>query len=106
LYSADARKMMLQFQLRFFIRRGEIMLQTVEAEIDVSGNVRLLEPLRVSKKSRAIVTVLAEPNGDVKEQGSSKQILEFLRNNRLPESSRPSVEEIEAQITEARESWD
>lgn len=51
---------MLQFGLRFFIRRGEIMLQTVEAEIDVSGNIRLLEPLRVSKKSRAIVTVLEE----------------------------------------------
>jgi hypothetical protein len=82
------------------------MLQTVEAEIDVSGQIRLLEPLRVSKKSRAIVTVLEETNGDADERGNSKQILEFLQNNRLPESSRPSEEEIEAQIMEARESWD
>jgi hypothetical protein len=36
------------------------MLTTVEAEIDVMGNVRLLEPLNLSKPSRAIVTVLEE----------------------------------------------
>lgn len=82
------------------------MLQTVEAEIDVSGQIRLLEPLRVSRKSRAIVTVLEESNGNAEEKGNSKKILEFLRNNRLSDSSRRSVEEIEAQILEARESWD
>jgi hypothetical protein len=82
------------------------MLQTVEAEIDVRGNVTLLEPLRVSKKSRAIITVLEETNEILEEKGNSKKILEFLKNNRLPESSRPSVEEIEAQITEVRESWE
>lgn len=34
------------------------MLTTIEAEIDVNGNVRLLEPIRIKKKSRAIVTLL------------------------------------------------
>lgn len=83
------------------------MLQTVEAEIDVNGEIELLEPVRVSKRSRAIVTVLEEfSSGGAEEKGNSKKILEFLRNNRLPESSRLSAEEIEAQITEARESWD
>ena len=82
------------------------MLQTVEAEIDVNGNVRLLEPLRVTRKMRAIVTVLEVTNDGSEEKGNSKKILEFLRNNRLPESSCPGVEEIEAQILEARESWD
>lgn len=72
------------------------MLQTVEAEIDVSGQIRLLEPLRVSKKSRAIITVLEESNGDTKERGNSKKILEFLCNNRLPDSARPGVKEIGA----------
>jgi hypothetical protein len=104
-HSADAVKMMLQFNEDFCLSR-KIMLQTVEAEIDVSGQIRLLEPLRVSKKSRAIVTVLEESNGNAEEKGNSKKILEFLRNNRLSDSSRPSVEEIEAQILEARESWD
>ncbi len=82
------------------------MLQTVEAEIDVDGSVRLLEPLRVTRKTRAIVTVLDEENGTQKREGNARQVLEFLRKNRLPDNARPNVEEIEAQITEARESWD
>jgi hypothetical protein len=36
------------------------MLHTVEAEIDVNGNVRLLEPLRVTKPTRALVTLLED----------------------------------------------
>lgn len=81
------------------------MLQTVEAEIDVDGNVELLEPVRVTKRTRAIVTLLEErENRETK--GNSKSVLEFLRNTRLPESSRPTAEEIEAQILEARKSWD
>ncbi len=34
------------------------MLTTIEAEIDVNGNVRLLEAVKIKRKSRAIVTVL------------------------------------------------
>lgn len=34
------------------------MLTTIEAEIDVNGNVRFLEPLKITKKSRALVTLL------------------------------------------------
>ncbi|MCG3159449.1 MAG: hypothetical protein JMDDDDMK_00438 [Acidobacteria bacterium] len=36
------------------------MLQTVEAEIDANGNIRLLEPLPVTKPRRVLVTLLAE----------------------------------------------
>lgn len=36
------------------------MLQTVEAEIDVNGNVRLLEPLHITKPTRALLTLLEE----------------------------------------------
>ena len=35
------------------------MLQTVEAEIDVNGNIRLLEPLPVTTPRRVLVTLLA-----------------------------------------------
>ena len=81
------------------------MLTTVEAEIDVGGNVRLLEPVEVLKTTKALVTLL---NGNVDEpkHGNSKAVLDFLRNNRLPASSRRSAEEIEAQIQENRNSWD
>lgn len=82
------------------------MLQTVEAEIDANGNVRLLEPLRVSKKSRAIVTVLEEANGNAKERGNSKQILELLRSPEFVNRKSYSAKEIEAQIEEARNSWE
>lgn len=36
------------------------MLQTVEAVIDETGNVRLLEPLHLSSMHRALVTILDE----------------------------------------------
>lgn len=34
------------------------MLTTIEAEVDTDGSVRLLEPLTIKKKSRALLTVL------------------------------------------------
>lgn len=34
------------------------MLQTVEALVDETGNVRLLEPLHLSSTRRALVTIL------------------------------------------------
>lgn len=82
------------------------MLQTVEAEIDTSGNVTLLEPLRISKKSRAIVTVLENSNGEGKEEENSKQVLEFLRSPEFVNRVSYSAEEIETQIEEARNSWE
>ena len=39
------------------------MLTTVEAEIETDGIVRLLEPVKISRKSRAIVTILDGENG-------------------------------------------
>ena len=38
------------------------MLTTIEAEIDVNGNVRFLEPLKITRKSRALVTLLNDEN--------------------------------------------
>ena len=81
------------------------MLTTVKAEIEVGGNVRLLEPLSVSKTTKAIVTLLEE-NGNGNSSGNAKHVLEFLRSNRLPAESRPTVEEIEAEIDELCNSWD
>ncbi len=88
------------------------MLQTVEAEIDVNGNVRLLEPVRVKKRTRALVTLLDEVDGGMQERaetpkrGNAAAALEFLRTHRLPDAARSSAEEIEAQIQEKRNSWE
>ena len=82
------------------------MLQTVEAEIDVNGKVELLEPVRVTKRTRAIVTVLEETNGEQEGKGNSKRILELLRSPEFANRKSYSAEEIEAQIEEARNSWE
>lgn len=36
------------------------MIQTIEAVIDAGGAVRLLEPVRVARSQRALVTILDE----------------------------------------------
>jgi hypothetical protein len=63
------------------------MLQTVEAEIDVNGNIRLLEPLPVTAPRRVLVTLLAEsanaPNGS--EAAASAQPSEATRELRRQE---------------------
>lgn len=82
------------------------MLQTVEAVIDLNGNIRLLEPLPVTRLSRVLVTLLDETELITSAKGNAAALLEFLRANRLPETAKPSVEEIEAQIEEARSSWE
>jgi MOSC domain-containing protein YiiM len=82
------------------------MLQTVEAEIDVNGNVRLLEPVRVERKSRAIVTVLEETNGNWENKGNAKQVSELLKSPEFANRKSYSAEKIEAQIEEARNSWE
>ncbi len=40
------------------------MVRTVEAMIDETGNVRLLEPLQLSSTRRALVTILDETHLD------------------------------------------
>jgi hypothetical protein len=79
------------------------MLTTVKAEIEVGGKVRLLEPLEVTRTTKAIVTLLDEP---VRNGGNASRALEFLRSNRLPQAARSSAAAIDARIEEARDSWD
>ncbi len=38
------------------------MLTTIEAEIDVTGKVTLLEPVKITRRSRAILTLLDDEN--------------------------------------------
>lgn len=38
------------------------MLTTIEAEIDVDGKIKLLEPLKVNKKTRIIITLIDNLN--------------------------------------------
>lgn len=82
------------------------MLQTIEAEIDVNGNVRLQEPITVTKPTRALVTLLEESAKAQVGEGNVDELLAFLNANRLPKELRRSAEEIDAQIVEERNSWE
>lgn len=66
------------------------MLTTIEAEIDVNGEVTFLEPLKIAKKSRAIITLLNDEkplrkskraNGKAESDENARQ-LEWLKANR------------------------
>lgn len=50
------------------------MLTTIEAEIDVDGNIKLLEPLKVKKKSRVIITLLDSANVSAQTLSSAESI--------------------------------
>ena len=43
------------------------MIHTVEAIVDEHGKVRLLEPIRLGRRHRALVTILAEEPSDAHE---------------------------------------
>lgn len=84
------------------------MLQTIEAIIEPSGAIRLLEEVHVSSPKRALVTVLETPaNEDASsERGNAAAILKFLKDNPLPPECRRSAEEIDAGIEAERNAWD
>ncbi len=82
------------------------MLTTVEAEIDTTGKVELLEPVLVKKRSRAILTILDEPNGSHKKLGNGAALLALLRSPEFQNRKVYSDEEIDRQIEENRNSRD
>jgi hypothetical protein len=82
------------------------MLWTVEAEVNVDGTVRLLEPLRVSQPSRALLTLL-EPQKQASTNGGN--VVGLQRLIQSPEfANRKSYppDKIEANIQELRDSWE
>ncbi len=60
------------------------MLTTIEAEIDVNGRVTLLEPLKIKRKSRAIVTLIDEeivdksPADDAENQRAEERFAQWI----------------------------
>lgn len=81
------------------------MLQTVEAEIDVNGVVHLNEPIYVTEKTPALVTVLKNAT-PISDKGNVAEILALLRSPEFANRKSYSAEEIDEQIREIRESWE
>ncbi len=82
------------------------MLQTVKVEVNVDGSVRLLEPLQISKKSSAILTVLDEAPDVKPVKGTVAGMLALLNSPEFANRKSYSAEEIDAQIQENRNSWE
>ncbi len=74
------------------------MLTTIEAEIDVDGNIRLLEPLKVKKKSRVIVTLLDSANIPKQASGSAESNEQIDWNDEV--SLRAAFAELEVEERE------
>lgn len=101
------------------------MLRTVKAEVDESGTVHLLEPLRVTKRTQAIITLIEEDSNislieddslnvsilqfeysQSKTNGNAHRLQDLIKSSEFKNRKSYSVEEIEAQIEENRNSWD
>ena len=80
------------------------MLRTVEAEIKSDGSVTLLGPVEVKNTARALVTVLENGNGA--ENGNVSAVLRLMQSPEFKNRRSYPAEQIEAQIEEARNSWE
>jgi hypothetical protein len=72
------------------------MLQSVEAIIEPTGIVRLLESLQVDHPYRAVVTLLEAPcrQAAASEPTDQDDVLSFLQRTRLARNARLSAGEI------------
>ncbi len=75
------------------------MWQTIEEEVDVGGNVRLLEKMEISKTRRALLIVLEEvesvENESVTPTGNTSVFLEFINSPNFVNRPSYPVAEIE-----------
>ena len=56
------------------------MLTTIEAEIETNGIVTLLEPVKIARKSRAIVTIMDGANDSYSTNINSDERRQALQN--------------------------
>lgn len=83
------------------------MYQSVEAIVEPSGVVRLLETVPLTRPTRAVVTFLvASPSASSAPAPVSSSIVAWLDSNALPPASIRSHQDIEDDISELRHAWD
>lgn len=82
------------------------MYRTVSAEVNENGQVTLKEPLRITGRRRAVVTILDGVEDDGYGSGNSRQVLKLLSSPEFRGSPHHCPEEIEAIIHENRNAWE
>lgn len=74
------------------------MMHSYEAEIDVQGRIRLLEPVRLQRPCRAVVTVLESLPGEEMDRA----LLQFAESALARDWERPEEEEAWAHLQSDR----
>ena len=85
------------------------MWRTIAAEIDASGNVKLLESVSISKPRQALLTILGEDDEALNPlvfQGNMAALLEVINSPQFVNRPGSAAAEIDAYIEEARNSWE
>ncbi|MEO5368997.1 MAG: hypothetical protein H7833_02870 [Magnetococcus sp. DMHC-1] len=70
------------------------MMHSYEAEIDVKGRIRLLEPVQLHGPCRAVVTVMAS----VPDEGTDRALLHFAESSLFRDWEWPEEEEAWAHL--------
>ncbi len=82
-------------------------MQTIEVEIDASGQIHPLEPLGFMPTGRALLTLLDQPlmSRDTPLPGKAGDILSLLASPRFANRPIANIEEVERRIALLRNEW-
>ncbi len=81
------------------------MLQAIEAEISPDGHVTLLEPVRLARTVRAIVTILSPLDKAAPDQGSGVALLGVLDSADFAAAPPGDPARMEREIAANRDAW-
>ncbi|MBF0416204.1 MAG: hypothetical protein HQL79_10610 [Magnetococcales bacterium] len=81
------------------------MYRTIHAEVSENGQIILKEPLQITGRRRAVVTILDGVGDDDNDGGNSQQVLDLLNSPEFFGKPQHSPEEIETIINENRNAW-
>jgi hypothetical protein len=80
------------------------MIQTLEAIVNETGNIRLLTEVRLQRSRRALVTILDEEPKAVPIVSQKERLREVLSEMRNVEMSR-GIQDVKAWQKELRDEW-
>ena len=81
------------------------MLQAIEAEIGPDGRVTLLEPVRLPRTVRAVVTLLSPIEISTPARGSGAAMLALLDSPEFANAPSGDPEQMEKDIAANRDDW-
>jgi len=81
------------------------MLQAIEAEISPDGQVTLLEPVHLTHRARALVSILSPIDETLPVWGSGKALVDILDSADFVTAKPGDAERMEQEIAANRDPW-